>query len=105
MTEFEEENKHQDWFFYLKEAVLLTKGTWIIYLLVHGIKARHAKSGYYDRITTVLALCILVVTLVIVFSFMRKYIFGFFILILAANYLNFLSHNYLINHLDTHEAP
>lgn len=104
MSDFTEESKHQDWFFYLKEVILITKGSWIIYLLINGIKARHHKSGQYDRITALLSLCIIVVSLVIAFSFMRKYIIGFFLLIILANYFNFLSHNYLINHLETHEA-
>jgi len=42
---------------------------------------------------------------VLVFDLTTKYIFGFFLLLFLASYINFWGFNFMIRHLDTPEGP
>jgi glucan phosphoethanolaminetransferase (alkaline phosphatase superfamily) len=71
--------------------------------MVCAILSRRRKLASYDLITVLLTVNILVLVGMFFFEICTKYIPIFFVLILIANYINFMSFNLLIRHLRTPE--
>lgn len=72
-------------------------------MLTFCIIARRKKQGYFDGVTVMLIVNIVVLLGLLAFEFGTEYIAGFWIMILASNYLNFIGFTMLLRHLPTPE--
>lgn len=64
---------------------------------------RRQKMGYFDKVTFMLVLYIIVLLGLLAFEFGTEYIAGFWIMILVSNYINFMGFTMLLRHLPTPE--
>jgi hypothetical protein len=83
--------KHKSgWFRILKSILVVAKISLISSMMITGVVKRRVKTGKFDLITALFLTYCLVLIGLLAFEFGQHYIFAFFILFGAANYLNFL---------------
>jgi len=71
--------------------------------MANAIYYRRKKFGRYDGVTAMLVINIFVLLGLLAFEFGTKYIFGYFALVLLANYCNFLGFMIMVRGIKTPE--
>ena len=97
------EKEKTGWFHYLKLCLVVAKIGLISAMMMTGIVKRRLKTGKFDAVTALFRTYIIVLLGLLAFEFGKAYIFAFFILFAAANFLNFVGFMVMLRHLKTPE--
>ena len=92
------------WMEIIKVVFIGLKVAFICTLMTLAIIARRKKHGRYDLVAGMLCVNISVLVGMFFFEIGTKYIAAFFVMIFAANYINFLGFNILTRNLRTPEG-
>lgn len=84
---------------WIKLVFVFGKIVVISYMLANGIRARYGKFGKFDEISKLMAAFILILIALITFDLTKKYIAGFYFLVLASNFINFLCLSHILRKL------
>lgn len=84
---------------WIKLVFVFGKIVVICYMLANGIRARYSKFGKFDEISRLMAVFILILIALIAFDLTKKYIAGFYFLVLASNFINFLCLSHILRKL------
>jgi len=99
----EAEETESHWAEWVKRVLVILKVSLICFLMANAIYYRRKKFGRYDIVTAMLVINIFVLLGLLAFEFGTKYIFGFFALVLLANYCNFLGFMIMVRGIKTPE--
>lgn len=72
------------------------KVTAIVYMLVEAILSKQRKNGHHDQISRMMMANIIILLAMVFFDLSNKYIAGFYAMVFAQNYINFLGFRHLI---------
>lgn len=97
------EKEKTGWFHYLKLCLVVVKISLISSMMMTGVVKRRLKTGKFDAVTALFLSYITVLIGLLAFEFGKQYIFAFFILFAAANFLNFTAFMVMLRHLRTPE--
>jgi len=97
------EKEKTGWFHYLKLCMVVLKVGLICTMMTTGIVKRRLKHGKFDSVTALFISYIVILLGLCAFEFGTAYIFAFFILFAAANFLNFVAFMVMLRHLKTPE--
>lgn len=86
-----------------KQIFVTAKVVSVCYLLMDAILSKVNKNGSHDQITIMMMANMIILLAMVFFDFGAKYIAGFYAIVFAQNYINFLGFNYLVRKLRTPE--
>jgi len=91
------------WGSYVKIGVIILKVAFIVCMMVLGVIAHQKRAGCTAATPILLSYCVVLVFMCVL-DLTTKWIFLFFILIVIANYLNFIGLIMILRNVPTHEG-